>query len=167
MSAENILKAIEDDNLIGAKELINQQLYKMAGDAIQSKKEEVTVLTKEAKKAPVTKKDDDGEGMDPVGHEDDDVDNDGDSDSSDKYLKTRRKTIKKAMKESYGVFEEMTAQESSLVNTVIDQMEAECDDYGLDSAMTFDHAKEVFAKVKKYNSIDRWANAYIEDRKGD
>ena len=51
MSAENILKAIEDDNLIGAKELINQQLYKMAGDAIQSKKEEVTVLTKEAKKA--------------------------------------------------------------------------------------------------------------------
>ena len=36
----------------------------------------------EAKKAPVTKKDDDGEGMDPVGKEDGDVDNDGDKDSS-------------------------------------------------------------------------------------
>lgn len=36
--------------------------------------------------------------MDPVGQEDDDVDNDGDSDSSDAYLKKRRKAINKAMK---------------------------------------------------------------------
>ena len=36
--------------------------------------------------------------MDPVGQEDDDVDNDGDSDSSDAYLKKRRKAIAKAMK---------------------------------------------------------------------
>ena len=38
------------------------------------------------------------EAMDPVGKEDDDVDNDGDSDSSDAYLKKRRKAINKAMK---------------------------------------------------------------------
>jgi len=38
-----------------------------------------------------------GEALDPVGEEDDDVDNDGDSDSSDKYLKKRRKAISKAM----------------------------------------------------------------------
>lgn len=31
--------------------------------------------------------------LDPVGHEDDDVDNDGDSDSSDSYLKKRRSTV--------------------------------------------------------------------------
>jgi len=31
--------------------------------------------------------------LDPVGHEDDDVDNDGDSDSSDSYLKKRRATV--------------------------------------------------------------------------
>ncbi len=31
--------------------------------------------------------------LDPVGHEDDDVDNDGDSDSSDTYLKKRRATV--------------------------------------------------------------------------
>ena len=37
--------------------------------------------------------------MDPVGQEDDDVDNDGDSDSSDKYLKNRRKVVSKAIKQ--------------------------------------------------------------------
>ena len=38
------------------------------------------------------------EGLDPVGKEDGDVDNDGDKDSSDKYLMKRRKAIGKAMK---------------------------------------------------------------------
>lgn len=38
------------------------------------------------------------EKMDPVGKEDDDVDNDGDEDQSDKYLKTRRKAITKNVK---------------------------------------------------------------------
>jgi len=37
--------------------------------------------------------------LDPVGQEDDDVDNDGDVDSSDKYLKKRRSAIKKSMDE--------------------------------------------------------------------
>ena len=49
------------------------------------------------KKAPVTNKDDDGEGMDPVGKADGDIDNDGDKDASDKYLAKRRKAIGKAM----------------------------------------------------------------------
>jgi len=35
------------------------------------------------------------EKMDPVGKEDDDIDNDGDSDSSDQYLKKRRAAIAK------------------------------------------------------------------------
>jgi hypothetical protein len=38
------------------------------------------------------------EDLDPVGQEDDDVDNDGDTDSSDAYLKNRRNAISKAMK---------------------------------------------------------------------
>lgn len=37
------------------------------------------------------------EEMDPVGKEDDDVDNDGDSDESDEYLKKRRKAISKSI----------------------------------------------------------------------
>lgn len=36
--------------------------------------------------------------LDPVGQEDDDVDNDGDTDSSDKYLKNRRKKVTKSVK---------------------------------------------------------------------
>ncbi len=47
------------------------------------------------------------EALDPVGQEDDDVDNDGDTDSSDNYLKKRRKAVKKAIasqvKESKGL----------------------------------------------------------------
>jgi hypothetical protein len=38
------------------------------------------------------------EGLDPVGKEDEDIDNDGDTDKSDKYLHKRRKAIGKAMK---------------------------------------------------------------------
>lgn len=36
--------------------------------------------------------------LDPVGSEDDDIDNDGDVDSSDSYLANRRKKVKQAMK---------------------------------------------------------------------
>jgi len=57
---------------------------------------------KKAKKAPVTDKDDDGDGMDPVGQEDGDIDNDGDKDSSDKFLMKKRKAIGKAMKKDGG-----------------------------------------------------------------
>jgi len=37
------------------------------------------------------------EGLDPVGQEDGDIDNDGDEDESDDYLKNRRLKISKAM----------------------------------------------------------------------
>jgi hypothetical protein len=50
---------------------------------------------------------DDGDGMDPVGKGDADIDNDGDVDSSDDYLKNRRKAISKNIKkESYDDVEE-------------------------------------------------------------
>ena len=39
-----------------------------------------------------------GGGLDPVGKEDDDIDNDGDVDKSDSYLRNRRKAIAKAMR---------------------------------------------------------------------
>ncbi len=61
--------------------------------------EAVKELLEKSKKAPVTDKDDDGEGMDPVGHGDKDIDNDGDHDSTDKYLTKRRKAISKNVKD--------------------------------------------------------------------
>jgi len=56
---------------------------------------EETISEKYAKE---TDKTDDGKGMDPVGKGDADIDNDGDSDKSDKYLHNRRKAIGKALK---------------------------------------------------------------------
>jgi len=43
--------------------------------------------------APQETRDDCREGLDPVGKEDSDIDNDGDVDKSDKYLRNRRKTV--------------------------------------------------------------------------
>ena len=40
------------------------------------------------------------EALDPVGQEDDDIDNDGDSDESDEYLKKKRDAIGKAIKKA-------------------------------------------------------------------
>lgn len=56
-------------------------------------KEKADEFTKQILESKINEK------MDPVGKEDDDVDNDGDVDSSDSYLKKRRKAIAKAMKD--------------------------------------------------------------------
>ena len=48
------------------------------------------------------------EELDPVGQEDDDIDNDGDVDSSDKYLANRRKVVTKAVKNEDEELDEMS-----------------------------------------------------------
>ena len=58
------------------------------------------------------------EKLDAVGQEDGDVDNDGDKDSSDKYLQTRRDAIGKAMK-SEGSGED---HEASMANSTLDSI---------------------------------------------
>jgi hypothetical protein len=59
------------------------------------------------------------EGLDPVGKEDGDIDNDGDKDTSDKYLLKRRKAIgnamKKKLKESRSLSEVMTDTDSETI----------------------------------------------------
>ena len=96
---EQIIKLVNEDKLSKAMELTETVLYSKISDIMSEKYEEVAPsLFGEAKKAKVTDKDDDGEGMDPVGHGDDDIDNDGDSDETDDYLKNRRKAIGKAIK---------------------------------------------------------------------
>ena len=50
--------------------------------------------------------------LDPVGKEDDDIDNDGDVDASDKYLKNRRKTVTKAVKNEEKDLDEMSTTAS-------------------------------------------------------
>tara|TARA_R110002050_G_scaffold84661_3_gene180797 strand:+ start:1705 stop:2262 length:558 start_codon:yes stop_codon:yes gene_type:complete len=48
------------------------------------------------------------EALDPVGKEDDDIDNDGDHDSSDEYLAKRRKTVSKAVANEEDELDEMS-----------------------------------------------------------
>lgn len=59
-------------------------------------------------------------GHDAVGHEDDDIDNDGDTDKSDSYLHNRRKAIKATMKK-----EEVDIDESSDPRRVRDELKSE------------------------------------------
>ena len=79
---------------------------KGGGRAVKSKKmkerkeKEAAAPAKPAKRSVTT------EGMDPVGKEDADIDNDGDTDKSDEYLHKRRKAIGKAIKGRKGVKKE-------------------------------------------------------------
>ena len=61
------------------------------------------------------------EKLDPVGKEDDDIDNDGDVDKTDKYLLNRRKAIKKAI-DKQDVKEALNPEVSKTVNNLIKAM---------------------------------------------
>ena len=104
MLSKDILDHIVNGNSTEARGMTVNLLQAKLSELMAQKYDEIAPTVfgetkKEQKKAPVTDKDDDGEGMDPVGQEDDDVDNDGDSDSRDKYLKNRRKVVSKAIKQ--------------------------------------------------------------------
>ena len=49
--------------------------------------------------------------LDPVGHEDSDIDNDGDHDASDRYLKHRRDVISKNINEKWGTETKVSPEE--------------------------------------------------------
>ena len=63
------------------------------------------------------------EALDPVGKEDSDIDNDGDSDKSDKYLLNRRKAIGKAISKKKSVKEGFSNWRQDLAE-VMDDVEA-------------------------------------------
>ena len=97
--SEELLTALINEDYLSTKEIVHEELYAKMGSAIDLLREDIyAIVFNEAKKAKKTDKEDDGEGMDPVGAEDSDVDNDGDSDESDDYLKNRRKAVGKAIK---------------------------------------------------------------------
>jgi len=64
--------------------------------------------------------------LDPVGKEDDDIDNDGDVDKSDKYLHGRRKAIKKSMKEEAEQIDEL--KKSGVLSRYINAVKHDVDD---------------------------------------
>ena len=94
------------DNLV---DMVRQVL---SGKPIEEKEQKVAAYDKKGKQVGLYKNMADAkrlkpghtykphkEELDPVGKEDGDIDNDGDTDASDKYLKNRRKKIAKAMNE--------------------------------------------------------------------
>jgi len=81
MSSRNLFKDIITGNLHEANDKLESLLFNKMGYALEEKKKR----------------------LDPVGEGDDDIDNDGDSDESDEYLRNRRKKISKAMKEASGM----------------------------------------------------------------
>tara|TARA_Y100000004_G_scaffold64861_1_gene72750 strand:+ start:968 stop:2173 length:1206 start_codon:yes stop_codon:yes gene_type:complete len=81
------------------------EVYELVHSLSEEQVDEVIQLAKEAKEQGMlefsyegkTYSVDVAEALDPVGKEDDDIDNDGDSDETDEYLKKRRETIGKAI----------------------------------------------------------------------
>ena len=98
MLAEKIVNLIKNEKLSEAVSLTDDLLYAKLSRVIDDLYTDIAPSVFEGKKAKVTDKEDDGEGMDPVGKADSDIDNDGDSDESDEYLKNRRKEVGKSIK---------------------------------------------------------------------
>ena len=89
IAREEIASAILDEK---KKDLEKELEDDETGESVPNKKEEDEEEDEEEEDEEVK------EGLDPDGKEDKDVDNDGDVDSSDSYLKNRRKTIANKMK---------------------------------------------------------------------
>ena len=103
MLTDKIVQLISDEKLTEAVEITNDILYAKLSAVLEDKYDELRPGMFEGKKRiKDTGKEDDGEGMDRVGSEDGDVDNDGDSDESDDYLKNRRKAVGKSIKKKKG-----------------------------------------------------------------
>jgi hypothetical protein len=100
IAREEIASAILDEKKKEDKEdeLEKELEDDETGESFPEKDEEEEEIDDEDEDEEVKPKKKVKEGLDPVGKEDKDVDNDGDVDSSDSYLKNRRKTIANKMK---------------------------------------------------------------------
>lgn len=121
----------------------------------------------ERKKGEQTAKATAGKGLDPVGREDKDIDNDGDHDKTDKYLLNRRKKIGKAIetrkehfswKEEYPeLFQEVcascgTGSYSQTGNIYVDKKQTDVEPVKQKS-MTSDESKKEIKEKKIKNKI--------------
>ena len=84
-TASEILKHVMDENPKAIMDTLDVALFDKISSRIEEKRIETTRKVY-------------GEALDPVGEEDGDIDNDGDEDSTDKYLGRRRRAIGKALK---------------------------------------------------------------------
>ena len=87
MDTSNIIEQLLQGDIFAAQSETENILFKKVNERIESYRDEIIdgVYGLSEKKSC----------LDPVGQEDDDIDNDGDEDESDAYLKHRRKVRKK------------------------------------------------------------------------
>jgi len=85
----DIINAILSKEYNKAQELITESMNEKIGMLLEEKLQEYAPTLFEAHKKGH---------LDPVGKEDGDIDNDGDTDNSDGYLKNRRNAVKSATK---------------------------------------------------------------------
>lgn len=86
-------KTIEDDII----EDISEETLLSLDETLEADAESTEIAEAKVKEEEEEDEDDMEEAMDKVGKEDDDIDNDGDSDETDEYLKNRRKKIAAAI----------------------------------------------------------------------
>jgi len=104
------------------------------------------------------------EALDPVGKEDKDVDNDGDTDASDKYLKKRRNAVSKNLDENDG-----TDHEVSMANNSLDKIIQAATELKENMGMT---EKDIPAWIQDHitnaaNYIEQAASNYHENNQPD
>lgn len=105
--------------------------------------------------------------LDPVGQEDDDVDNDGDTDSSDKYIKNRRKKVSKAIKKDGEpeVAKIKVAEDLVLDQAIADMFAAmsEAISHTKDAAAPEAHDEKQSPKSKEFVAKHKKSEKDIED----
>lgn len=108
----------------------------------------LALLEAAAKKAKKGKKK-----LDPVGKEDKDIDNDGDSDSTDDYLLNRRKAVGDAIKKKKSVVKEETS------SGVEGDYEGEMSRGELQ--YTIQNAQEILDSLKDGDELEAWVQSKI------
>jgi hypothetical protein len=94
------------------------------------------------------------EALDPVGKEDDDVDNDGDSDESDEYLKNRRKTVTKAIQNESKADEIKVGTHVTLRNGKVGRVTNVSSDKEIIDVKLNDGGKEVSVPIGKLSLFE-------------
>jgi len=123
----------------------------------ESARERILAKTKAKREAMKT------EALDPVGQEDADIDNDGDTDKSDKYLHKRRKAISSAMKKR--LKEQREIEESS--HKKLDPVGKEDDDIDNDgdvdkSDKYLHNRRKVIGKAISKEGYSNWKQDLLE-----
>jgi len=102
--------------------------------------------------------------LDPVGKEDDDIDNDGDVDASDKYLANRRKTVTKVVK---GEIRQVTDPDmeglEGMDEEEIDEMSTTASAPGYQTPYAFGDGSAKSKKKKKDNAEDSTGYEMVND----